>query len=228
MVASGVCGNQRLTSRWAVLPSEAQVPRFPAITIETFARPGFAGVTGMDDRRFDAFIRALDSGSSRRTVMRGLLGLGVGAATASVASERASAARRGFAGPTFPTPKPTAPRRPAPKTGTRAEPAAAAAIAAREPASSTAPAAPMPIAPPGVSAPSRRAAPITSAQSPSTQAAVSTARVARSRSSAIAFLSASQVPRPRSGPASMRFADLILKVALKSVQARTPARAKSS
>ncbi len=61
----------------------------------------------MDDRRFDDVIRALGSGASRRTVLRGLLGLGAGAATASVASERASAARRGFAGPTFPTPDPT-------------------------------------------------------------------------------------------------------------------------
>lgn len=60
----------------------------------------------MDDRRFDALIRALGSGTSRRTVLRGLLG--VGAATAAVAGDRAQAARRGFAGPKLPTPSPTA------------------------------------------------------------------------------------------------------------------------
>jgi hypothetical protein len=59
----------------------------------------------MDDRRFDALVRSLAAGRSRRQVLRGMLGLG-GAAVASAAAlpDHAHAARRGFSGPAFPTP----------------------------------------------------------------------------------------------------------------------------
>ena len=56
----------------------------------------------MDDRRFDSFARSLASGASRRSVLKGLLGLGGAAATGGMLrSDAAEAARR----PT-PTPKP--------------------------------------------------------------------------------------------------------------------------
>jgi hypothetical protein len=59
----------------------------------------------MDDRRFDALVRSLASGASRRAVLKGMLGLG-GAAVASAAGlpDHAHAARRGFTGPRIPTP----------------------------------------------------------------------------------------------------------------------------
>jgi hypothetical protein len=66
----------------------------------------------MDDRRFDAFTRTLGSGASRRTLLRGLIGLGAGAATAPIATSGVHAARRGSSGPTLPsgpTPIPTPP-----------------------------------------------------------------------------------------------------------------------
>ena len=59
----------------------------------------------MDDRRFDSLARSLAAGRSRREVIKGMLGLG-GAAVAGIAlaSDDAQAARRGFSGPTLPTP----------------------------------------------------------------------------------------------------------------------------
>lgn len=54
----------------------------------------------MDDRRFDALARSLASGSSRRTVLKGLLGLG-GIAAAGAVRQTAEAARR-----STPTPQP--------------------------------------------------------------------------------------------------------------------------
>src|SRR6188472_2835873 len=58
----------------------------------------------MDDRRFDALVRSLASGHSRRTVLKGLLGLG-GLAATGAAQHTAEAARR----PTTPTPVPRCP-----------------------------------------------------------------------------------------------------------------------
>ena len=59
----------------------------------------------MDDHRFDSLARSLAAGSSRRTVLKGMLGIG-GAAVAgiSMARDDVQAARRGFSGPRFPTP----------------------------------------------------------------------------------------------------------------------------
>ncbi|HET9659156.1 MAG TPA: hypothetical protein VFP05_02425 [Thermomicrobiales bacterium] len=61
----------------------------------------------MDDRRFDALVRSLASGQSRRTVLKGLLGLGGLAAGAGV--QVADAARR-------PAPNPTVPKCPGRQT----------------------------------------------------------------------------------------------------------------
>jgi hypothetical protein len=63
----------------------------------------------MDDRRFDNLARALSRGSSRRSILRGLLGLGGLAAGAAVIADT-DAARRGFSGPTL-TPLPPLPTR---------------------------------------------------------------------------------------------------------------------
>lgn len=57
----------------------------------------------MDDRRFDALTRALGRSNSRRTWLKGLLGLGGVAATGAILRDT-EAARRGFAGPALPTP----------------------------------------------------------------------------------------------------------------------------
>lgn len=46
----------------------------------------------MDDKRFDGMARALAAGRSRRSVLKGLVGLTGGAAVATVAGERADAA----------------------------------------------------------------------------------------------------------------------------------------
>jgi hypothetical protein len=62
----------------------------------------------MDDRKFDTITRTLASGTSRRRMLKGLLGLG-GMAVAAAGLQDASAARRGFTGPTFPRPEPTEP-----------------------------------------------------------------------------------------------------------------------
>lgn len=55
----------------------------------------------MDDRRFDAFVRQLANGQSRRTLLKGLLGLGGVALAGTATAGTAGAARR-----TTPTPKP--------------------------------------------------------------------------------------------------------------------------
>ncbi len=63
----------------------------------------------MDDRRFDAIARKLASSSSRRTALKGLLGIGGVAVAGLVRNGQTEAARRGFSGPTFsfsPTPPP--------------------------------------------------------------------------------------------------------------------------
>lgn len=54
----------------------------------------------MDDRRLDTIARNLASGTSRRTLLAGLLGLG-GLVAGGIEPHRASAARRGFSGPRF-------------------------------------------------------------------------------------------------------------------------------
>lgn len=60
----------------------------------------------MDDRRFDALTRALGQGGSRRTLLKGLLGLG-GVATAGAVLRDTEAARRGQSGPPTAGPQPT-------------------------------------------------------------------------------------------------------------------------
>ena len=56
----------------------------------------------MDDRRFDALVKSVAAGTSRRAVLKGLLGLGgVAVAGGALLDDDAQAARR----PT-PTPKP--------------------------------------------------------------------------------------------------------------------------
>jgi hypothetical protein len=62
----------------------------------------------MDERKFDTIARTLASGTSRRGMLKGLLGVG-GIAIAAAGLQDASAARRGFTGPTFPRPEPTEP-----------------------------------------------------------------------------------------------------------------------
>jgi hypothetical protein len=62
----------------------------------------------MDERKFDTIARTLASGTSRRRMLKGLLGVG-GLAVAAAGLQDASAARRGFTGPTFPRPEPTEP-----------------------------------------------------------------------------------------------------------------------
>jgi hypothetical protein len=62
----------------------------------------------MDERKFDTIARTLASGTSRRRMLKGLLGVG-GMAIAAAGLQDASAARRGFTGPTFPRPEPTEP-----------------------------------------------------------------------------------------------------------------------
>ncbi len=59
----------------------------------------------MDHQRFDELTRALASGRNRRSVLRGMLGLG-GALAGAAAVTSADAARRGFSGPKLPTPPP--------------------------------------------------------------------------------------------------------------------------
>jgi hypothetical protein len=79
----------------------------------------------MDDRRFDSIARSLAEGHSRREVLKGLLGLGgVAAAGIAIASGDVEAARRGFSGPTIPTPPPPPPTPvPLPPTPTATGPA---------------------------------------------------------------------------------------------------------
>jgi hypothetical protein len=61
----------------------------------------------MDDNRFDSIARQLGSGSSRRAVLKGLLGIGGVAAVGLTVHGQTDAARRGFTGPFGPTPVPT-------------------------------------------------------------------------------------------------------------------------
>lgn len=61
----------------------------------------------MDDRRFDTIARQLGAGSSRRSVFKGLLGIGGVAAVGMAMHGQTEAARRGFSGPFAPTPVPT-------------------------------------------------------------------------------------------------------------------------
>lgn len=65
----------------------------------------------MDDRRFDSVTRTFAQNRSRRTLLKGLLGIGgVTATTAVMRLHDAGAARRGYSGPSFPVkPTPTPP-----------------------------------------------------------------------------------------------------------------------
>ena len=60
----------------------------------------------MDDRRFDAFVRGLATGRNRRSLLKGLLGLGGLTATGAVLLGDADAARRGASSPDVPAPDP--------------------------------------------------------------------------------------------------------------------------
>ena len=60
----------------------------------------------MDDRRFDSLTRALASGRSRRSLLKGLLGLGGSAAAVTLVSDDADARRRGRINPQPPTTTP--------------------------------------------------------------------------------------------------------------------------
>lgn len=55
----------------------------------------------MDDRKFDTIARNLATGTSRRSLLAGLLGLG-GLAAGGLDVQHAGAARRGFSGPRLP------------------------------------------------------------------------------------------------------------------------------
>lgn len=53
----------------------------------------------MDDRSFDTLAKGLAQGRSRRSLLKGLLGLGSAAVAGSIAVSGTDAARRGYAGP---------------------------------------------------------------------------------------------------------------------------------
>ena len=53
----------------------------------------------MNDQQFDEITRRLPSNVSRRSVLKGLLGLGAGVTTGAVVYGQTKAARRGFSGP---------------------------------------------------------------------------------------------------------------------------------
>lgn len=62
----------------------------------------------MDDRDFDSIAKRAAGGSSRRTLLKALFGIGAVTATGAVVHGQADAARRGFSGPKFPwDPTPT-------------------------------------------------------------------------------------------------------------------------
>ena len=61
----------------------------------------------MDDRRFDLLVKSIGRSTSRRTLLRGMLGIAATAAgVTALRQDQTDAARRGFSGPTFPTPLP--------------------------------------------------------------------------------------------------------------------------
>lgn len=62
----------------------------------------------MDDRQFDSLVRTLGSASSRRSFLKGLLGVSGIVATGFVVHDQALAARRGYSGPSLPTGQPLA------------------------------------------------------------------------------------------------------------------------
>jgi hypothetical protein len=66
----------------------------------------------VDDRQFDRLTRAIGSGASRRTLLKGLIGAGGVIGLVEIMTGAGDAARRGFTGPTLPdtpVPTPTAP-----------------------------------------------------------------------------------------------------------------------
>jgi hypothetical protein len=61
----------------------------------------------MDDRRFDLLVKSIGRSTSRRTLLRGMLGIAATAAgVTALRQDETDAARRGFSGLTFPTPLP--------------------------------------------------------------------------------------------------------------------------
>ncbi len=62
----------------------------------------------MDDRRFDMLARELGR-RNRRGFLKAMLGIGGVAVSGTLVVTDAAAARRGFSGPTFPTPPPPPP-----------------------------------------------------------------------------------------------------------------------
>lgn len=61
----------------------------------------------MDDRRFELLVKSIGRSTSRRTLLRGMLGIAATAAgVTALRQDETDAARRGFSGPTFPTPLP--------------------------------------------------------------------------------------------------------------------------
>ncbi len=63
----------------------------------------------MDDRRFDWLAKGMAQGRSRRSLLKVALGLGAGVTAGTPALQSTEAARRGFSGPTFPSPTPVPP-----------------------------------------------------------------------------------------------------------------------
>jgi hypothetical protein len=63
----------------------------------------------MDDRRFDWLTKELAQGRNRRSLLKVALGLGAGIAAGTSALQSTDAARRGFTGPSLPTPTPEPP-----------------------------------------------------------------------------------------------------------------------
>jgi hypothetical protein len=60
----------------------------------------------MDNRRFDALVQSFAQRRNRRTVLKSMFGLGASAVAFRGMAGETEAARRGFSGPTFPTPTP--------------------------------------------------------------------------------------------------------------------------
>ena len=64
----------------------------------------------MDDQQFDRLTRAIGAGASRRTLFKGVFGVGAVVALVELLTDSGDAARRGFDGPSLPnTPTPPAP-----------------------------------------------------------------------------------------------------------------------